>query len=179
MCWSATDLAQDDARQQAADLNVTFNQYGQRDEADRRAGRRSGALVRCDAYPPDWSRREGPSEYAHWLLHTEQSGPYQLAGGPDGRVLVWTGESDPWGSCPGPFGWHVSKAKPDRRVQHMRGMSGHTRSGLKRSAKRCTVDLGELEQTWHAKAEAELAELLQAQARYDAFKALPLIPLPD
>jgi hypothetical protein len=32
----ATDLAEDDARQQAADLNVIFNQYGQRDQADRR-----------------------------------------------------------------------------------------------------------------------------------------------
>jgi hypothetical protein len=36
MSWRATDLAEDDARQQAADLNVTFNQYGQRDQADRR-----------------------------------------------------------------------------------------------------------------------------------------------
>ena len=36
MSWCATDLAEDDARQQAADLNVTFNQYGQRDQADRR-----------------------------------------------------------------------------------------------------------------------------------------------
>jgi len=27
---------QDDARQQAADFNVTFNQHGQRDQADRR-----------------------------------------------------------------------------------------------------------------------------------------------
>ncbi|HEY6684948.1 MAG TPA: hypothetical protein VI094_01935 [Propionibacteriaceae bacterium] len=46
-------------------------------------------------------------------------------------------------------------------------------------AKRCTVDLGELEQTWRIKADAELAELLEAQANYDAFKALPLITLPD
>jgi hypothetical protein len=36
MSWRATDLAEDDARQQAADFNVTFNQYGQRDQADRR-----------------------------------------------------------------------------------------------------------------------------------------------
>ena len=36
MSWRATDLAEDDARQQAADLNVTFNQHGQRDQADRR-----------------------------------------------------------------------------------------------------------------------------------------------
>ena len=44
---------------------------------------------------------------------------------------------------------------------------------------RCTVDLGELKQAWRAKAEAELAELLQAQAKYDEFKALHLIVLPD
>jgi hypothetical protein len=36
MSWRATDFAEDDARQQAADRNVTFNQYGQRDQADRR-----------------------------------------------------------------------------------------------------------------------------------------------
>ena len=36
MSWHATDLAEDDARQQAADLTVTFNLYGQRDQADRR-----------------------------------------------------------------------------------------------------------------------------------------------
>ena len=36
MGWRSTDLAEEDARQQAAELNVTFNQYGQRDHADRR-----------------------------------------------------------------------------------------------------------------------------------------------
>jgi hypothetical protein len=35
MSWRATDLAANDAQQQAADLNVTFNQSGQRDQADR------------------------------------------------------------------------------------------------------------------------------------------------
>jgi hypothetical protein len=25
----------------------------------------TGALVRYDAYPPDWSPKEGPSEFAH------------------------------------------------------------------------------------------------------------------
>jgi hypothetical protein len=44
---------------------------------------------------------------------------------------------------------------------------------------RCTVDLVELKQAWRAKAEGELAELLQAQAKYDEFKELPLIVLPD
>jgi hypothetical protein len=36
MSWCATDLAADDARPPAADLNVTFNRYGQRAQADRR-----------------------------------------------------------------------------------------------------------------------------------------------
>jgi len=36
MSWRATDLSENEAHQQAADLNVTFNQYGQRAEADRR-----------------------------------------------------------------------------------------------------------------------------------------------
>jgi hypothetical protein len=36
MGWRARDLSEDDAQQQAADLNVTFNQYGQRNEEDRR-----------------------------------------------------------------------------------------------------------------------------------------------
>ena len=35
MGWRVTDLAEHEAHQQAADLNVTFNQYGQRDQADR------------------------------------------------------------------------------------------------------------------------------------------------
>ena len=34
--WRATDLAEDEAQQQAADLNVTLNQHGQRNEDDRR-----------------------------------------------------------------------------------------------------------------------------------------------
>jgi hypothetical protein len=45
-------------------------------------------------------------------------------------------------------------------------------------SKRCTADLDELEQAWQAKAEAKVAELLEAQAKYDEFKALPLIVLP-
>jgi hypothetical protein len=36
MGWQATDLTEDGAHQQTADLNVTFNQFGQRAEADRR-----------------------------------------------------------------------------------------------------------------------------------------------
>ena len=35
MGWRVTDLAEHEAHEQAGDLNVTFNQYGQRDQADR------------------------------------------------------------------------------------------------------------------------------------------------
>ena len=35
MGWRVTDLAEHEAHEQAADLNVTFNQYGQCDQADR------------------------------------------------------------------------------------------------------------------------------------------------
>jgi hypothetical protein len=36
MSWRATDLAEEEAHQQAADLNVIYNQYGQREQKDRR-----------------------------------------------------------------------------------------------------------------------------------------------
>jgi hypothetical protein len=32
MSWRATDLAEDQAHQQAADLNVIYHQYGQREQ---------------------------------------------------------------------------------------------------------------------------------------------------
>jgi hypothetical protein len=35
MGWRATDLGEDEALQQAADLNVVYNQYGQREQVDR------------------------------------------------------------------------------------------------------------------------------------------------
>jgi hypothetical protein len=35
MGWRATALSEDEAHQQAADLNVIFSQYGQRDQIDR------------------------------------------------------------------------------------------------------------------------------------------------
>jgi hypothetical protein len=35
MGWRASDLSEDEAHEQAANPNVIFNQYGQRDQADR------------------------------------------------------------------------------------------------------------------------------------------------
>ena len=49
----------------------------------------------------------------------------------------------------------------------------------KSRAWRCTVDLGEREQACRVEAAAQLAELHEAEAKYDEFKALPLIDLPD
>ena len=34
MGWRTTDLGEDEALQQAADLNVVYNQYGQREQVD-------------------------------------------------------------------------------------------------------------------------------------------------
>ncbi len=36
MGWRGTDLAENDAKQRAADLNVMFDQYGNRDPKERR-----------------------------------------------------------------------------------------------------------------------------------------------
>ena len=83
----------------------------------------TGALVRHGAYPPDWSASDTPEEFTHWQTHTNQSttGRYRVAAGPDGRHLVWARRWTPDGDCPGPFGWHVSKDKPDLPVVRMMG----------------------------------------------------------
>jgi hypothetical protein len=135
---------------------------------------KTGALVRYDAQPPpaDWPPRAAPSEFSHWLVHTQEyvHYSYPVAEGPDGRSVVWTVNSNI--DCPNEFGWHVSQKKPPRVA---------VRARLRRSKQRehCTANLDELQQIWRAKAEHELAELLEVHARYDEFKALPLIVLPD
>jgi hypothetical protein len=79
---------------------------------------KTGTLVRYEANPPDWSASDAPEEFTHWLRHTNQSGwYYRVATGPDGRNVIWTRRSTPDGSCPGPFGWHVSKDKPDLELR--------------------------------------------------------------
>jgi hypothetical protein len=174
-------------------------------------------LVRYYPRSPDWSRRvdgtsrDGPSEFAHWLQHTEQSPagwPYPVADGPDGHRLLWTGHAKT--HCPdpprlvvvypgressesskkprAPIGQvlrrivlaftHSPPVESNKETRIEQGFS-HSQRLEANEETRCTVDLVELEQAWHAKAEAELAELLEAQARYDEFKALPLIVLPD
>jgi hypothetical protein len=52
-------------------------------------------------------------------------------------------------------------------------------SSKQQSKERCTVDLVKLEQAWRATAETQLAGMLEEEARYDQFRTLPLIVLPD
>jgi hypothetical protein len=83
MGWRATDLSEDDAQQQAADLNVIFNQYGQRAEADRRevnppvqvesATWSAGGLL--DYWVKErhewWGRVRGPDGHEVWFKATD------------------------------------------------------------------------------------------------------------
>jgi hypothetical protein len=100
---------------------------------------KTGALVRYDAQPPptDWPTLAGPSEYSHWLLHTEKyvsPDRYPVAESPDGRRIVWTGQSKTY--CPNRYGWHVNQKKS-------RGLSYE--ESLERPKRQwkepCTVDL--------------------------------------
>jgi hypothetical protein len=125
----------------------------------------TGVLVRCDAYPPDWSPREGSSEFAHCccILSNPDRARTRLSTAPTGAR--WYGPAErALIVLPRTAGMSVRRGAPQMPREEER-------------AKCCTVDLGELDQAWHAKAEAELAELLELQAEYDQFKALPLIVL--
>ena len=51
--------------------------------------------------------------------------------------------------------------------------------GRSKQQEHCIATLDELQQIWRAVAEHELAELREVHARYDEFKALPLIVFPD
>jgi hypothetical protein len=79
MGWRITDVAEDDARQQAADFNVTFNQYWQHDHpiAEKSARRsRWSQRVCCRRTPlPGESAAEvvGPGTASRPTSHMDQS----------------------------------------------------------------------------------------------------------
>jgi hypothetical protein len=52
MSWRATDLAEDDARQHAADLNVTFNQ----------SGNATKPIAEKSARRSKWNQPHGPQQ---------------------------------------------------------------------------------------------------------------------
>jgi hypothetical protein len=136
--------------------------------------------VRYDAQPPptDWPKRAAPSEFSHWQLHTRYSSSYQVATSPNGRHVQWTWSE---ANCPNPYGWHESQKRPwvlpflGRWQDFLDWYAREERQ----SRAACTVDLDKLEQAWRAEAQAQLAEILEKEARYEEFEALPLIVLPD
>jgi hypothetical protein len=69
----------------------------------------TGALVRCDASPPDWSAADGPSEFTHWLRHQPGGwgrGPYRVAES-NGRGIDWTARDGKVG-CSSSSYWHIN-----------------------------------------------------------------------
>jgi hypothetical protein len=85
---------------------------------------------------------------------------------------VWTGTAN--SHCPKRYGWHISQTRPPG-PPYRESLERPKRQGKEL----CSVDLDKLEEAWRAEAEAQLAELLEEEARYDGFKALPLIVCPD
>lgn len=78
MSWITTDLSENEAKQRAADRNVTFDQYGQRAEADRREVK---PPIEVDS--PTWS---AAGQLDYWVK--ERHGWYGRVRGPDGHH-VW------------------------------------------------------------------------------------------
>ena len=103
----------------------------------------TSALVRCDAYPPDGSPRKGPLNLRHGCCTPSNPGRAgtRLPTAPADARWYGPGVST---HCPAPYGWHVSQDnRPGRWL-----MRGAPQMPLEERAKRCTVDLGELEQAW-------------------------------
>jgi hypothetical protein len=79
MSCKDTDLSENDAKEQAANLNVTFNQYGQRKEDDRREVKPPvevesatwSAAGKLDYWVKDryewWGRVRGRDGYHVWI----------------------------------------------------------------------------------------------------------------
>jgi hypothetical protein len=133
---------------------------------------KTGALVRYEASPPDWSASNGPEEFTHWLMHQPEirrsfGQEYPVAVSDEFDILWKEGFS--YRICDAPRSWHVSEKTPKwvRQLDRL--------SQLEMRQQRCQVDLDELKRQWQEKANSELAEMLKAQARYDELKALPLI----
>lgn len=136
---------------------------------------KTGALVRYRAPPPNWSPTDGPEDFTHWMRHWPRFG--RGIGNYQGyQVARYKGFALRWrvlykDVCTAPEFWHVRDKTPESVRQFDRVRQ------LELRQQRCTVDLDELEREWREKANREMAEMLAAQAKYDEFKALPLIVL--
>lgn len=132
----------------------------------------NGALVRYNAYPPNWkAERAGPQEFAHWLLHQPERAGYQTeVARHKGFAIVWENYRTQ-AICDAPKHWHVNDETPAWVRQLDRPRQVEMRQ------QRCKVNLDELKSQWQEKARNELVEMMKAQRKYDKFKALPLIVL--
>lgn len=83
MSWLATDLSENDAKQQAADRNVIFNQWGQRDQNERRPV--------DPPMPVESAAWEPAGELDYWVR--EKGEWWGRVRGPDGHH-VWIKASD-------------------------------------------------------------------------------------
>jgi hypothetical protein len=83
MSWRATDLSENEAKQQAADMNVVYNQYGQREEKQSRK-----VEPPCDVKSATW-RAAGQLDY--WVK--ERGEWWGRVRGPDGHH-VWIKAAD-------------------------------------------------------------------------------------
>ena len=115
----------------------------------------TGALVRYDTRPPDWSASDGPDEFTHWAIHQREvdggigdGNPYPAARH-DGFAILWTGGFS-GDVCQAPRFWHINDETPAWLCRLDRPRQVQMRQ------RRCNVDLDELKRQWREKAESEL-----------------------
>jgi hypothetical protein len=83
MSWRGTDLAENEAKQRASDMNVMFDQYGERTNADRREVR--------PPVPVESATWQAAGELDYWVR--ERSEWWGRVRGPDGQP-VWIRAAD-------------------------------------------------------------------------------------
>jgi hypothetical protein len=77
---------------------------------------KTGALVRYEAQPPDWSASDAPKEFVHWLTHQPEvqrsigySDNVEVAGR-QGFAIVWRRGFNR--VCDAPHFWHANEKTP-------------------------------------------------------------------
>jgi hypothetical protein len=78
MSWRGTDLAENEAKQRAADMNVMFDQYGERDQQERRVVQPPIAVESAK-----WS---AVGELDYWVMERHEW--WGRVRGPDGHPVL-------------------------------------------------------------------------------------------
>ena len=146
--------------------------------------RDSGALVRTSVERPDWRPDIGSDSFYHWLEHT-----YYFRNRPDSfRVIEGQGRQVLWKGTYQSGRPHCPLDKPFSVIAGVEkhwALAGHDRAVycwlaaefMHRRNTGQLCDLDAIKTHWTECAQAELDDLLKAQAAYDAAKAEPLIIL--